>query len=357
MKKSLIAIAVVGAFSAPAFAATTLYGTLDAAVVNVSNTNEKSQMTVVSGGLAPSLIGVKGAEDVGDGLNVVYQAEFMLDSQDASSIGSATMAARQKLLGLSGSFGTVAAGYLQTTGFDFATKFDPTADSSVSALQNMTAGHANFLIGSNATATRAQRALAYISPNMSGFSVALNYSTALAGLGNAGVSNAKPDQNVTATLVSANYDNGPLAVGGVYAATSVQANTNANEKEYSLGASYDFGAAKLLGTYQSTSNSMAGTAGNTDKIYSLSGVIPAGPGAVVLGYAHANIGTVNDANGTSYTAAYLHNLSKTATLYGALSRTTNGTNGTFSVDNGAVAAAQGASASSTLVAVGLKKSF
>ncbi len=56
--------------------------------------------------------------------------------------------ARQQMLAVAGDFGTVATGYLQTTGYDWPVKFDPTAGSLVSPLQSMTKG-ANFLIGSS----------------------------------------------------------------------------------------------------------------------------------------------------------------------------------------------------------------
>ena len=394
MKKSLIALAVVGSFSAPAFADPTLYGTLDGAIASISNTGQKSQMLAVSGGLAPSLIGVKAAEDLGGGLTGVAVLEYAIDGQDSSSIGGATagtynsvsqgsgLQARQKLLGVAGSFGTVATGYLQTTAFDFGVKFDPTAQSSVSALQNMTVG-GKFLVGSNAAASRAQRALAYISPNMSGVTVAVNYSTALAntttgataatacagtgavavtggGIGNLGVGSSCVDTNVTATLLSATYDAGPLSLGAVYAGTSVQLSSNANTTEYALGASYDLGMAKVFGTYQASHvNATTAPASNTNKLYSLSGVIPAGPGAVALSYASAKIDTAaagTNTDGTSYTGAYLYNLSKKSTLYAAWSHTSNGSQGTsFSVDNSALGANAGGS--SNLLALGLSHKF
>ena len=362
MKKSLIALAVLGAFSAPAFADTTLYGILDAALVHASNTGQASATTVVSGGLSTSRLGVKGSEDA-DGMKIVYQYEVKLDTQDsATGLGSTP---RQKLLGVAGDFGTVATGYLQTAGYDFENKYDPTAGSSVSPIQNMTNGNAQFLLGTSATATRAQRALAYISPNMSGLTIAVNYSTALAVLGNL-TNAAGVNTNNSATLVAANYDAGPLSVGGVYASVSSPAaaaavGSYADEKEYALGASYDAGVAKVFGTYQATHNDGAGTIGNTDKIYSLSGVIPAGPGAVALSYAKAKIGTdtTGNSDGSSYTGAYLYSLSKTATVYAAYSHATNGSGtNAFSVDNSALKGGTASfGASSNLLALGLKKAF
>jgi predicted porin len=368
MKKSLIVLALAGAFAAPAFADTTVYGTLDATVADVSSSNQKSQLAVVSGGLSASRLGVKGSEDVGGGMSVVYNLEYGLDGATASTIGQGGLNGvntRQQLLGLAGGFGTVAAGYLQTAGYDFGVKFDPTAESLVSPTQNLIAGYnANaagaFLTGTNGAAARAQRALAYISPAMSGFKVAVNYVTAANGLGNVGVSSGSQDMNTTATILAANYDAGPLALGGVYASTSNGAGvggSNADQHEYALGASYDAGVAKVFGTYQATHNGQPGTAGNTDKIYSLSGVVPAGGGAVAVSYAHATIDTSTNVNGSSYTGAYLYSLSKSSTVYAAYSHASNGSAGNpFGVINSAVTGS-GASASSSLVALGLSKKF
>jgi len=398
MQKKIIALAVVAAFSAPAFADTTVYGLLDGAVASLSNTGQRSQTLALSGGLASSRFGVKSAEDLGDGLTAVVNLEYSIDGQTNTGVGAgvtsanSTTANRQSLLGLAGSFGTVATGYLQTAGNDFAIKFDPTAGSVISPLQNLTAakfssnalGISDFLIGSKTQATRAPRAIAYISPDFNGFSFAVNYATAItltvpgtggsttvgADLGNLTKASSAVDGNISATLFAANYTAGPLAVGGVYATTG-NLTSSLDLKEYALGASYDLGVAKVYGTYQSTHlNGAAGAAGNNDKIYSLSSVIPAGgAGNVVVSYAHASIGTdtTGNSDANSYTAGLLHPLSKTTTAYVAYSHAGNGTgSAAVSVDNSALGnngvgsnGTQTASlgASSNVVALGLQKKF
>jgi len=183
MKKSLIALAVVGAFSAPAFADTnTFYGLVDGALANVSMTGQKSQTLAVSGGLATSRLGFKGSEDLGDGLKAIYTLEYALDIEQngpvgtAPSIANSTTTARQQLVGLSGSFGTVATGRLQTTGYDFEVKYDPLGGSLVSPIQNLNSAK-QFLIGTTAQAARASRAFAYTTPNLSGFTVSVDFLT------------------------------------------------------------------------------------------------------------------------------------------------------------------------------------
>jgi predicted porin len=359
MQKKLIALAVAAAFSAPAFADVTMYGSVDAAVAHASADGQKSDTLAVSGGMSPSRLGVNSSEDLGDGLKAVVNIEYGLDAQTNSTIGTSGTATtvRQQLLGLAGSFGTVATGYLQTTGYDFAMKYDPTAESLVDPLQNVVGQ--NFLIGSNAIASRAQRALAYISPSMSGVTVAVNYSTALAGLGQLTQASNANSGKTTATLVSVNYDGGPLSVGAVYAADSTF-NGAGELKDYSLGASYDFKVVKLLATYQSSTP----TGMSANKAESVSAVAPVGPGAVALSYAKNTMNSIggvtcNSCGATSYTLAYLQGLSKTTTAYAAVSRVSQdaGTNA-FSVINDALGGGfMSAGGSSTLLAVGLNKKF
>lgn len=359
MQKKIIALAVAAAFSAPAFADVNMYGIADGAVARVSNTGQKSDMIAVSGGLSGSRFGIKAVEELDGGMKAVAVLEYALDTQVNQGVGtvstSAAGAARQQMLALAGDFGTVATGYLQTTAYDFGMKFEPAGGSSVSALQNMTTGNAQFLIGAKAGASRAQRALAYISPDMGGVTVALNYSTSLVGMGNVTLAETAAGVKKTATLLSVNYGAGPLAVGGVYAKVAAPVSTG-DQTEMALGASYDLGVAKLMGTYQTTKSGATGAVAN--KLMSFSGVIPVGPGAIAVSYAKADISGVNT-DGTGILVAYLQGLSKTVTAYGALSKVSNGSNtNAFSVFNSGVAGGTSTSgASSTLMAVGLKKVF
>jgi predicted porin len=368
MQKKLIALAVAAAFSAPAFADVTAYGVVDAAVVHVSADGQKSDTLAVSGGLATSRFGVKTVEDLNNGMKAVVVLEYALDSEtnasvgaDAGTLGGLGFKARQQMLAVAGDFGTFATGFLQTTGYDFAVKFDPTAGSSVSPLQSMT--KATNLVGSVTAGARAPRALAYISPDLGGVTVAVNYTTDLSGgLGNLTQATGTPDTKVTAWLLSATYTGGPLSVGGVYAKTTQPSAASAYEmKEYALGASYDFGVVKLLGTYQNNKADLVAFGDNfSSKVMSLSVVAPVGPGAVVATYAKNKLaysGLSGGANG--YTLAWLQPLSKLTTAYVAIEKTSNNSNTRLvTVDNNAVlAASMPYGGSSTMLAVGLNKKF
>lgn len=344
MQKKLIALAIAAAFSAPAFADTTVYGIVDAAIANTTKTGFKSRLDVISGGLSTSRFGVKTVQDLDNGMKAVAVLEYALDVANNTTVGVAldstsanglAMKARQQIVALAGGFGTVAAGYAQTTGYDWAVKFDPTAGS---AVDSVNATNPATLLS---TSSRAPHAIAYISPNMGGVTVAYNHSFDVGNLGAVadGV-NTVAGNRTTANLFSVNYDGGPLSVGGAYAATANDGTGYNKSTQMALGASYDFGVAKLFGTY--TSAKVDNGLG-TDKGMSVSVVAPVGPGALVGSYGKNTINsTAADDNTSAMTVAYLQGLSKSTTAYAAVQK---------------VSLKTATSVDTTVVAVGLKKAF
>lgn len=334
MQKKIIALAVAAAFSAPAFAAdVNMYGIVDAAVINQSVTGLKNSMFAISGGLSTSRIGVVATEGLDNGMTAIGKIEYKLDT--ASSDG--TLTARQEMLAVAGGFGTVAAGYLQTTGYDWQVKFDPLAGSAVSPLQDVNSG---YLIGTTAGAARAPHALAYISPDMNGVTVAVNYTTNLTDALVQPASGATTGHKTTATLLSATFVQGPLSVGAVYAGTANDNTGFAKTTDLAFAGSYDLGVAKLMGTFQT--NKTDGGAGTNNAI-SFSAVAPVGPGAVVASFAKNSIAGAGSNDDTAVTGAYVYNLSKNTTAYGAL--------------NMIKAKAAGVATDTTILAVGLRKKF
>ena len=86
MKKSLIALAVAGAFVAPAMAATSnvdVYGILNVAIQDTNQKNYDPQVTDNY-----SRIGFKGSEDLGGGLKAISQIESGLGANGSTTIGN-----------------------------------------------------------------------------------------------------------------------------------------------------------------------------------------------------------------------------------------------------------------------------
>jgi hypothetical protein len=309
-------------------------------------------------------------------MTAVVVLEYGLDTMTNAGVGanagtpttnSTSIGARQQMLALAGDFGTVATGYLQTAGYDFGSKYNVVAGSAVSPLGNIVAGQ-GFYIGDKGAAARAQRALAYISPNMGGLVVALNYSTALVGTGNLGLATTTADTQTTATLVSADYTTGALSVGGVYLTTNAGANSggtgalgantggaDTNVAEYALGASYNFGSVAVKGTYQDKMLNTTGAHHNT--VASVGATVPVGPGTVAVSFAQSSIGTAKDTDANGYTVAYLQGLSKTTTAYVAFNSMAQGTATSGVSVLGNTLGAVGNGGTSSVLATGLSKKF
>ncbi len=363
MQKKIIVLALAAAFSAPAFAAdTSVYGVVDAAVVNVKGAGTKSDTELVSGILASSRLGVKSSEDIGNGMKASIVLEYGLDTalaadKNGNSIGDA----RTQKVELAGDFGTVAVGYLSTTSNDFA-RFDPLGGSAITPLGNLEKGGA-FLIGGEGSLKRMPRALAYTSPDMGGVSINAVYSTDTSGsaasVGNIGVAEATAGDKGTAYLVSVDFSEGPLAAAVVYAnntAATATTTPGAKTTEAAIGASYDLGMAKLYASYQT---SKVDSASDGNRAMSVSASAPFGASSIVLTYAKASMKASGaDKDGSGLTLAYLNQLSKTTRFYAAYSTMSQGSaSQAFTVNKNAIKTNINAGAGSSMIAVGVSKKF
>jgi predicted porin len=112
MKKHLIAVAALTLVSgiAAAQSSVTVYGNVDAGVLTQNKAPANSSKTsLANGGISPSIWGVRGAEDLGDGLKAVFNLEghFYADT----GVSDTRLFRRQSNVGLSSaSFGTVLLG-------------------------------------------------------------------------------------------------------------------------------------------------------------------------------------------------------------------------------------------------------
>ena len=162
MQKKLLAIAIAAAVTAPvaARADVTVYGQMHYSYDYVMAQEDEG----ATGVARYSRIGFKGAEDLGGGLKGVWQIEGQINND------SNTMGWRNTFVGLAGDWGTVLAGRhdtpykISTQKLDFFT--DRAAD-----YNNIIGSYNGYLVGD----TRAPQTIAYVLPNLSGFTGALAY--------------------------------------------------------------------------------------------------------------------------------------------------------------------------------------
>ena len=195
MNKKLLTIAIAAAMVAPmaASADTTLYGRINNSVVHTDVDDGDDTWDVEDNA---SRLGVKGSEDLGNGLKAVYQLEWHVETADGHGTGPASMPNnRLGYVGLAGGFGTVAVGRQWTPYYKTVDKTD------IFQLPRTN----DVYLGE----TRVGDALAYVSPNFNGLtaSVALVISENELDMG---------DDNVDIYNISLDYANGPFSVGASY---------------------------------------------------------------------------------------------------------------------------------------------
>lgn len=276
MKKSLLALAVLGAFAgaAQAQSSVTIYGIVDTgitytskAVTPAGGTNTGSKFAVNSGTIQGSRIGFKGVEDLGGGLSAVFNLEtgFTNDNgglQGSDQVTSSNLFRRKSVVGLAGGFGSVLVGR-QTDWADTISAYTAVAD--FGGVTQNSGSNLNRLQG-----VRTNNSLSYTTNNLGGFTGNLMYGFGeTAGKTSAGQSFG----------LGAKYDNGPLGLGINYyqskqgptpsdtslitaaptatnaaaiaaANAAATANTgNTAAKVLNVVASYQFGPARVYGNY------------------------------------------------------------------------------------------------------------
>ena len=250
MKKSLIALAVAGVVSAPAFAATSnvdVYGLLNGSVSYVND--QSSNINDVQVSSTGSRIGFKGAEDLGSGLKAIWQFESGVNIDEQSG----TWTSRNSFVGLGGGFGTALLGNHDTPLKMVGRTVDLFGD---------TIGDSRNVMGGGSD-TRAKNVVAYISPSFSGFDIIAAYSTDLNVSGSAGDADNSSVYNLSAT-----YKNGPLFLGLGYG-------DGDGHDALGLGAhmrgaaGFTMGSLKFVGQYDTRDddNSIASVAANQNGDY------------------------------------------------------------------------------------------
>lgn len=361
MQKKIIALAVAGLVSGAAFAQTnvTVYGVADAYWAHGSG-NGNSVNVVNAGGLSGSRLGFKGVEDLGNGLKAVFLFEFgtlSIDAGDANNNGIDNT--RQSYVGLTGGFGTAVAGRLQTPGYDFGAKYDAHGGSVFSPAGQLS-DNAGASVSARDALARQNNSLAYISPTLfGGLTAKFAYSYGTGGENvKAGVAGTDP-QDIWA--LSADYDAGPLSVGYVHHDVNDFGGVlGTDQTEDGIGVNYDFGMAKLSGSYQTQKvKTTAATLWNS-KLWNLGARVKAGAaGSVGIAYGQIK-DSVTNGKAKSWGLDYQHALSKRTTAYAGYSRVSNNSNiafGLLNVGSTATAVAAGGNGKESQLGVGLRHTF
>ena len=285
MKKTLAALAVLGAFAGSAMAAdVTLYGALDTGFEykHTKLTGDKAvdKFDMQTGWDTGNRWGLKGSEDLGNGYKVGFKLESGFNGDDGTMGQDSRLFGREANLFVTGDFGTLSMGRVG-------------ALSSGMGSYNVVYGYAAFGTGwgdyagaksqfNLADRDRMDNTVTYVTPNFAGVKVYAQYSFSTKGQETAG--NERQNQRYAGLGVK--YDLGSFSTGLVVdTVLNNYANTNSEDSlGVTWGASYDFGVAKVYGMaqYGKNENKLGGYstsllndddgAGNTTKVLSDEGL-------------------------------------------------------------------------------------
>ena len=252
---TLLAAAMLLAFSAQAQTSVTVYGNADIAVNNsVANTSagvKTEESNIVTGGMSTSNIGFRGDRELAKGLKATFQFEFEVDQSSDTGIAKT----RAGVVGLAGQYGAVTFGR-RTTLLKVA----------IDALNAGDGLNTAGFLGDNARDSRRNDMITYTTPSYSGFSADFQL-----GLGNTSGANritsaagvvTQDGKAEDSESVGVTYANGPFSVrlatetiknysktvkvGGDFGYTVANPTAIASRKNDAFGATYDFGMAKVF---------------------------------------------------------------------------------------------------------------
>jgi len=314
--KLLAAAALAGASALAAAQASsvTIFGVLDVGVQRLKNGSKTLNLESIDG-LQTSRIGLRGQENLGDGLT----ASFHLEGAIGPDVGAGGDWRRRATVSLaSKGVGELRLGRDYTPTFWNISKFNAFGTNGVGAASNLVYGF-DGVSGTSKTVIRSDNSVGYFLPD--GLGGVYGQAMVAAGEGSTG-------RYVGARIGWAG--NGlDIALG-----LSETDNTLAGDKfkVTNLGASYTLGPLKLLGLYHVSKLNR-----REQKNHVIGAHYALGSGTLRASFVNAH--SRNGANGEDYTGklfavGYVHNLSKRTSLYTTVSQVNNSKTGRFLIPGG-----------------------
>ena len=350
MKKTLAAVAVLGAFAGSALAADVqLYGVVDTGLrythfdgdAAAAGYDAVDKFEMKSGQQSGSRFGFKGTEDLGNGLTVGFILENQFNSDDGSLSDSDHFFRREASLFLEGGFGKIAMGRIGSINNGVSSWAQFGMLSAFGTSWDYSAQMGTWAVGAGIW----DNMIAYQTPTFAGFTVYAQY-----GMGSNNNENESSSDRYYA--LGAKYANGPLnlylAVDSInyQTADAAGALANADDIDDSLtvtfGGNYDFEVVKLFAGAQyydeakiSTAFGLLDSADYNTTTYAgkfkgwslgVSASIPAAGGQVLVGAGYMDAEAADSQKAAKddeltrwvVSAGYDYPLSKRTNVYGIL---------------------------------------
>lgn len=291
MKQKLIALAIASALSAPAFADNANIEVYGKAFLTLDSHNDGTN-TSMRVNTNASRFGVKGSEDLGDGLKGLFQYEVEMDAD--GSTGAGLGKTRNSYFGLQGDFGKVALG-IHDTPFKVA-------HNKIELFDNTTSWSATNVIGRSAGKnynTRQKNMIQYWTPKMGALQAAFMYSPdeAKTSTSNKGI------MSMSATFAQDNI----YAAAGYVSRADVTVGTT--DSAFRLVGKFDLADAWVGAMFENMKTNTSTTASVTGKNVELVGGINMGASSIAASFAKAGStaatgAAANDVNNVALKYAY-----------------------------------------------------
>jgi len=315
MKRSLVALAILGTFATSASAQTgvTIYGIIDAGIVQENGGPAGNVTKLTSGVQSGSRLGFKGNEDLGGGLS----GKFLLESGfniDTGTMGQASATApngllygRQAYVGLGSNWGNLLLGRQETPHYIALREIDP-----------FHAGLAGTSTNLVSTVLRMNNTIKYTLPDWRGFNAELAY-----GFGEV-PDNTSANRQYGASI---GYANGPLVVKLAHQRVENLTGTG-HVRNTLLGGSWDFGVAAI----NLAANLNKGT-GVDSRDYLVGFSVPFGPSTLIASYIRKDDHTVIDQDASQWALGYTYAVSKRTNFYASYGSINDSNGAPYTVGN------------------------
>ncbi len=340
MKKTLLAAALALGFAGVAQAETsvTLYGIIDTGI-GYTRFKHDSGVKATRTGFYDSVQsgnrwGLKGTEDLGNGLKAIFQLESGFTLSDGRHAQGDRLFGREASIGLQGdSWGTLKFGRQTNIASQFLGGVaSPFGDAFAEA-------HIGNTFTSMST-VRADNVISYVTPSFSGFRFGVGYSFNVNAKQNwdvKGTAVNPDDSNVKLVTAGLLYANGPIAIGASYDQLDTEL-VDDKAKAWNIAGSYDFEVVKLhLGFGQERDGTISGRGANLGGGFDISAPLflegykannysvglsaPVGAGSLMVGWQSSRLSSGDFKDGAEkdsqnlYSLGYTYDLSKRTNLY------------------------------------------
>ncbi len=346
MKKSLLALAVLGAYVgvASAQSSVTLFGIVDVNGRLVKNDDSRRRLSLGTDGINSSRLGFRGIEDLGGGL----RAGFWLEAGVAPDVGSTNTTTlvsggnqnkffnRRSTVSLISTAGELRLGRDYVPTFWNQTIFDAMGTNGLGSALN---------VAQRFGGVRQDNSIGYFLPaNIGGF-----YGQAMVAASEGGTSVDRPGRHISGRI---GFAAGPFDVAAAYGrqrfSLASAGNLSGDDQDtWNVGGSFNFGFLKLMG-YVNNENLERDV---DERRYSIGAVLPLGQSEIRVNYNRSKLDTsAGDSAVDQIAAKYQYNLSKRTAMYGTVSRLAN-------KDNTSLALGSGSSGGNAIRAGGDSKGF